>query len=175
MTVSGTGSRLYKQVPVRFACMLVVLSLSGSACEPAVGRGRRAWQSPASATPSEPAPPAPAPVFPNAVLMMSKVVVTLVQPRERNEPFYYEARFELKETGGRSGATILAVAISAGNGDVETTGPDCWRDVRVPPGGTLAYFDSGWELLGYCAPYAVSHVDAASFRLIVTFVDDDGR
>jgi len=108
--------------------------------------------------------------------MMSKVTVTRVPPAAPKEPIYYEARFELKETSGKSGATIRSVAISVGGGEVESTGPDCWGEVvRVPSGGTLTYFDSGWEDLSYCAPFAASRVEAEGFSVIVTFVDDDGR
>lgn len=159
---------------LRFICMLLVTAFASSACDPSSFGGTRAWRSPVLATPSEPPPPPPAPLPPDAVLTLSKVNVTVVP--DPPDGLFYEFRFELKETGGRSGATIRNVITSVDNGQSETTGPECWGDtMRVPPGGTLIDFDSGWTDLSYCAPWSYSSKEAARYTVSVRFADDEGR
>lgn len=90
----------------------------------------------------------------------------------------YVHRFQLVETTGNSGATLLDIAIVSPNGGpngTEHVGPGCWGpSLRVPPGGTLNTFNSdlglaGW--LGYCAEWAGS----PQFRLVVSYIGDGGQ
>ena len=91
--------------------------------------------------------------------------------------FGYEVRFLLRETGGRSGATVQRIAFYGPDGSDET-GPGCWRDsLRVPPGGVLDTFhtDAGQYWLAYCSPGSGGPVRTPSLSIVVTFTDDDGR
>ena len=133
-----------------------------------------------SATPSTPSPtPAPgAPPRTAAQLAIEDASVS-VQPLPSSAAFGYVARFALKETSGKSGATIQNVLVGDLKGGGENTGPSCWRDtLRVPAGGTLDIFytDAGQRRLGYCAP--VGYGDTSTPQVVVvrvSFVDDDGR
>jgi len=91
--------------------------------------------------------------------------------------FGYEVRFLLRETGGRSGATVQRVVVYGPSGSDET-GPGCWRDsLRVPPGGVLDTFhtDAGQYWLAYCSPGSGGVVRTPSLTITVRFADDDGR
>ena len=129
---------------------------------------------PAVATPTAgPLPNAPAP---NASLAIEQQFV-VVYPQRQGEPFGYEPRFQLRETNGRSGATLQNISVGY-NGGADNTGPSCWQDtLRVPPGGTLDMFytDAGQKWLSYCAPGSGGRTEAPQLRVIVTFTDDDGR
>ena len=100
-----------------------------------------------------------------------------LRPLPKGPAFEYEPRFQLRETGGKSGATIQNVFLGAVNGGGDNTGPVCWRDVlRVPPGGTLDtfYTDEGYKWLGYCGVWSNGSSETPTLQLIVTFTDDDG-
>ena len=135
---------------------------------------------PASLTPS-PLPAAAAPSVPASLPRASVVIEqlsVLVQRNQRGDPFLYEPRFRLRETGGQSGATIQNVAVIGMTGDSDNTGPSCWRDtLRVPPGGILEtfYTDAGVNGLSYCAPSSSGATETVVLRVVVTFTDDDGR
>jgi hypothetical protein len=99
-----------------------------------------------------------------------------VTPQENGSSFYI--RFQLKETGGTSGATILDVSVFDPGRTRNLTGPDCWRrTIRVPPGEILDtfYTDAGVRSLAYCAPEAFGTWERPDFGLTVTFTDDDGK
>ena len=121
-------------------------------------------------------PPPPAPMV-NAVLAVSNFTLTLVPPTPTNPDYYYNEKFLLTETSGKSGATIqniLSMAVGTTGGD--NTGPICWRDaIRVEPGKTNDTFDAGWDALGYCAPFTPSRTPLTGASIIVTFTDDEGH
>jgi hypothetical protein len=91
------------------------------------------------------------------------------------KPFFNQ-RFKLTETGGRSGATIQGIQSSVNGTVIHTTGADCWKTpIRVAPGATLDVFDAGSDSLGGCAPAFSGRTDATRFTIVVTFTDDDGQ
>ena len=90
--------------------------------------------------------------------------------------FGYAPRFLLRETSGRSGATVEHIVVSHQSG-ADAAGPSCWRDaLRVPAGGQLDTFHTeagaGWLL--YCAPGSGGPISRPELRVIVTFRDDNG-
>jgi hypothetical protein len=88
--------------------------------------------------------------------------------------FGFDPRFDLIETSGESGATVLTVTMSTVDGSDET-GQECWRDpIRVEPAGTVDVFDAGYDSLGYCAPDAAARSSSAAVTLTVKFKDDFG-
>ena len=90
--------------------------------------------------------------------------------------FGYGVRFLLRETGGRSGATIDRIVVYGPSGSDETN-PGCWRDsLRVPPEGELDtfYTDAGAAWLSYCGPGSGGHTGAPVLHIMVTFRDDNG-
>ena len=90
--------------------------------------------------------------------------------------FGYGVRFLLRETGGRSGATITRIVVYGPSGSDET-GPGCWQTpLRVPPLGTLDTFhtDEGANWLLYCGPGSGGTTASPSLYVIVTFADDVG-
>jgi hypothetical protein len=114
-------------------------------------------------------------VVPAASLSLSQVRASIgLAERNSGYKFEYQVRFDLAETGGRSGATIQNVETTVE--DSFNTGQACWRETfRVAPGGTLDVFDGGWNNLGYCAPGAASRTAADRVSVSVTFADDEGR
>jgi hypothetical protein len=131
-----------------------------------------------SATPSTPSP-TPAPVAPRTAAQLAIEDASVnVQPLPTGSAFGYDVRFALRETSGKSGATIQNVLVGDLKGGGDNTGPGCWRDsLRVPPGGTLDVFytDAGQRSLGYCAPWTSGDTPTPQVMVTVTFVDDDGR
>jgi hypothetical protein len=95
-----------------------------------------------------------------------------VAVRSNNRATWLEPRFRLRETGGKSGATIRQVDVVDRNGGGASTGGNCLQGMRVPPGGTVDtfYTDEGWDWLSYCAPSVNDPV-----RVVVQFADDEGR
>ena len=90
--------------------------------------------------------------------------------------FGYAVLFLLRETGGKSGATITRIVVYTLEGSDET-GPGCWRtELRVPPLGSLDtfYTDEGTNWLSYCEPGSGGTMAAPSLYVIVTFTDDFG-
>jgi hypothetical protein len=123
-----------------------------------------------------PIPPAPQPTASLAIEHTS-LIVRPCQPYCGTDVFVYEPRFQLRETSGKSGATIRYFAIGSPAGGVDNTGPDCWRiELRVLPGGTLDtfYSDEGWNWLGYCGVWGSGKNAAATVHVIVGFTDDNG-
>ena len=91
---------------------------------------------------------------------------------------WYEVRFQLRETGGKSGATVQNVLVLDPDGGGDNTGPGCWvTPLRVPPGGTLDAFDTheGTDWLRYCAVVRRGHrTPVLQLQVVVTFTDDQG-
>ena len=122
---------------------------------------------PQSATPQPPPPP-------------SSAVVTIESPFAIVSPdgarFGYAVRFLLRETDGRSGATIERIVVTGPSGSDEA-GPGCWRDsLRVPPKGELDtfYTDTGARWLGYCGPGSGGQTASPLLDVVVTYRDDNG-
>ena len=87
-------------------------------------------------------------------------------------------RFVLRETSGRSGATVKAVYTANDNGRVQVTDEGCWRQViRVDPGGTQHTFagevPDPADPYGSCSPYH-PFGPTSQLRVTVSFVDDAG-
>jgi hypothetical protein len=133
--------------------------------------------SPSAPLPLPPAPPAPKPTAVLAVEHTSLIVRPCPESCGTTK-FLYEPRFQLRETSGKSGATIQNLFVAdpvLGGGD--NTGPGCWRiALRVPPGGTLDtfYSDEGWNWLGYCGVWGGGTSATGAVSVVVTFTDDDG-
>jgi hypothetical protein len=112
-----------------------------------------------------PVPPAPQPAASLAIEQTSLIVRPNPQGDAFGEPFPYEPRFQLRETSGKSGATIQGFLV-----DGDNTGPGCWRTVlRVPPGGILDtfYSDEGWNWLGYCGVWGGGKSAAGTVHVVV--------
>ena len=94
-----------------------------------------------------------------------------VHPQPRGD-FWYEPRFRLRETGGKSGATIQQVGFAG-----EALGPDCLGSLRVPPGEILDTFHTGEvaETWGYCALFGGGSTESPELQLVVWFKNDGGR
>ena len=123
-----------------------------------------------------PVPPAPQPTASVAIEHTSLIVHPCPQGCG-TDLFLYEPRFQLRETSGRSGATIQNFFVGDVKGGGDNTGPSCWGlALRVPPGGTLDtfYSDEGWNWLGYCGVWGSGKSAAGTVRVAVTFTDDDG-
>jgi hypothetical protein len=133
--------------------------------------------SPSAPLPVPPAPPAPQPTA-SLVIEHTSLIVVPCPPGCGTDKFQYWPRFQLRETSGRSGATIQNLFVGdpvRGGGD--NTGPGCWGSaLRVPPGGTLDtfYSDEGWDWLGYCGVYGSGTSAVGALAVVVTFTDDDG-
>ena len=122
-------------------------------------------------SPAPPAPPAPQPTASLAIEHTSLVVQPCPQGCGTNA-FLYWPRFQLRETSGKSGATIQTFLVGG-----DRTGPDCWGPaLRVPAGGTLDtfYSDEGWKWLGYCGVWGSGKSAVATVHVSVTFADDNG-
>jgi hypothetical protein len=126
---------------------------------------------------SVPAPAPPTlPPLPSSTLAIEEISVTVHPPGKQGWTFGYEPRFQLRETSGKSGATLVKVEISSDAG-TEVTGPSCWGEMlRVPPGGTLDtfYSDVGARWLGYCGVWGGGRTQTPTVVITVTFTDDDG-
>jgi hypothetical protein len=107
------------------------------------------------------------------VLEDAKVIV-----HETGSYLDYEVRFQLRETGGKSGATILNVFVGLLNDGGDNFGPGCRLEPpRVPPGGTLDAFDTheGTDWLRYCAVVSRGYrAPVLQLQVVVTFTDDQG-
>ena len=91
--------------------------------------------------------------------------------------FGYDVRFLLRESAGRSGATVRGIVVYGPEGS-DGTGPSCWGDsLRVPSGGVLDtfYTDAGRYWLAYCSPGSGGVTRTPSLTISVTFADDEGR
>lgn len=120
-------------------------------------------------------PPAPPPSGPAAASLAVEDPFVLVTGG--GATYVYGVRFLLRETSGRSGATIERIVIR-GPAESDETGSTCWRTaVRVPPGGTLDtfYTDAGADWLLYCSPFNVGHTPAPALGVEITFHDDRGN
>ena len=133
-------------------------ALFGSiACVSACDSATRSTPIPVPPTAPSPPPRAPVPDPARATLEVFNFNVTEVGPRSGQGGYGYYVKFWLKETSGMSGATVLRIASTVNGAANDITGDGCWRErIRVEPGGTLDVFDSGWDALSYCAPYASS-------------------
>ena len=90
--------------------------------------------------------------------------------------FGFAVRFLLRETGGKSGATITRIVVYGPDGS-DQTGQACWGPaLRVPPLGSLDtfYTDEGANWLLYCGPGIADKTAAPLLYVIVTFTDDFG-
>ena len=88
----------------------------------------------------------------------------------------YGVRFLIRETGGRSGATIEEVTAHGLFGS-EPTGPSCWGPpLRVAPLGSLdtLYTEEGYRWLSYCAPGALGFTATPALHVVLRFKDDEG-
>ena len=126
--------------------------------------------------------PSPTPLPPPSPPTAAAVVIEdawagVRWPNDLDKSFGFGPRFLLRETGGKSGATLLRIVVSGPNGTDETD-PGCWGPtLRVPPGGTLDtfYTDAGFKWLLYCAPGTGGSHMVSQVGLSVTFADDEGR
>src|SRR5262245_33487120 len=85
--------------------------------------------------------------------------------------FLYEPRFLLRETTGKSGATIRDIYVEYSR-ETDHTWIGCWGKLRVPPGGTLDtfYTEAGARELSYCFPDASGNTEIPPvLRLVVSF------
>ena len=111
-----------------------------------------------------------------ATLEVFNFNVTEVGPRSGQRGYVYNIRFWLKETSGRSGATIVSIASGVDGVGTDIADAGCWRErIRVGPGGTLDIFDKGWDGLSYCAPITGSSIPAQSVGILIEYIDDEGR
>jgi len=118
--------------------------------------------------------PVPRPTNPSSALVTIENAFAIVSPD--GSRFGYGVRFLLRETGGRSGATIDRVVVYGPSGSDETD-PGCWRaSLRVPPEGELDtfYTDAGAAWLSYCGPGSGGHTASPVLHIVVTFRDDKG-
>jgi len=121
--------------------------------------------------------PTPTPSSSAASVVIEDAWATVRRPTATDRNYGFGTRFLLRETSGKSGATILSVVVSSPNGSDET-GPGCWLEtLRVPPGATLDIFytDEGARWLVYCAPGTGERTAVSQVGLIVSFADDEGR
>ena len=90
----------------------------------------------------------------SAVLAIEDPFV-IVRSSRLSARFEVEVRFLLRETGGKSGATIRSIFLGDGRGGGEMRDGICTDGLRVPAGGVLHtfYTDEGFESLGYCSTY----------------------
>jgi hypothetical protein len=99
---------------------------------------------------------------------------TIVHPM--GSIFGYEVRFLIRETGGKSGATINQITVY-GPDSSDITNAGCWRDAqRVAPLGKLDtfYTDLGSKWLAYCGPGSAGKTPSPSLDVTLTFTDDAG-
>lgn len=125
-------------------------------------------------------PPPPSPPAPAAVLAIERLTIRESPPTDRHPFYFYDVRFQLRETSGASGAIIRNVFYGDLSGSGYNVEPGCWRhDLRVQPGRTIDtfYTDEGVEVLAdhYCWPGTSSPTPLAHLQVVVSFTDDDGR
>ena len=154
--------------------LIAVLLVAASACVFAACAGSPSPSAPSVSTPPAVTPArAPAPTS-NAILAISGYTVT-IRPDEHGL-LYFNQKFTLLETGGKSGATIQKITSSVDGQVTDDTGPSCWRQpIRVAAGAILDTFDTGWDSLSYCAPFATGRTVPARLGVAVSFTDDDGH
>ena len=153
--------------------LLFVAALGGisSACARSASPSMPSVVAPSPVPPAPAPPPAPAS---NAILAISGYTVT-VWP-DAYGLLYFNEKFTLVETGGKSGATIQKITSSVDGRVTDDTGPGCWvQPIHVAPGGTLDAFDAGWDSLSYCAPWGTGRTLPARVGVVVTYTDDDGH
>jgi hypothetical protein len=82
------------------------------------------------------------------------------------------ASYELTETSGQSGATLVSVLFEESGGHRDFLDAWCWGDapIRIAPAGTL-----DGRTLGYCQPTIATESPGTSATLTVTYRSDDGR
>lgn len=132
--------------------------------------------------PTTPAPPAmPPPALPSFDASLSSASIVIEDAFAKVHPdgnrFGYEVRFLLRETSGRSAATITEVTVYGPEGS-DITGPGCWREtVQVKAGGSLDLFhtDAGQRHLVYCAPGSGGQTRTPNLTVAVSFVDANGQ
>ncbi len=119
-----------------------------------------------------PPPPTVSSALASVVLENAKVIV-----HKTEGGFGYDVRFQVRETGGKSGGTVQNVFVQNPDGGGDNTGPGCWvTPLRVPPSGILDtfYTDEGSRWLSYCAPASGGNSAMPVLRITVTFTDDQG-
>jgi hypothetical protein len=81
------------------------------------------------------------------------------------------ASFELTETSGQNGATLVSVLFEESGGHSDFLDAWCWGDapIRIAPAGTL-----DGRTLGYCQPTIATESPGTSATLTVTYRSDDG-
>ena len=102
---------------------------------------------------------------------------------EPGSHYLYQVRLLVRESSGRSGATVKAITVynpnhAAGETYSQVTSESCWRDtLRAPAGGTLDVFytDSGANWLSYCYAGIGAAPGVSRLSVEVTFTDDDGH
>ena len=137
--------------------------------------------------------PIPAPTAPSSPVTLASVSIDdayairgpecTTQGCPSGRHYFYDVRFLVRESGGKSGARIYTVFVNnphpgPGESASDTFGDGCWRDpIRVPPGGTLDtfYSDKGVKSLSYCGVFVVAAPELSSLELEVHFVDDEGK
>jgi hypothetical protein len=134
--------------------------------------------------------PSPPPSGPTSASLRIENFSVIVKPSRMNgraEPvavtdgwFSLEVRFLLRETGGKSGATVNDFFVEHGvlGGGAWFGGP-CGGGFRVPPGDVYDTLntDDGFASWGYCAPYLGVEKLGEEYPLFLTvyFEDDEGN
>jgi hypothetical protein len=126
-----------------------------------------------------PPPPPPPPWQSVAQLAIEDFSVVILAPTPWKTYYSYEPRFLLRETSGKSAATLQEIKVTATPGFSEVTGPRCVGPMHVPAGGTLDLFytDANLAGLAYCSPFPSGTGnldDARQIEVVVTFTDDAG-
>jgi|SRR5581483_1647349 len=103
------------------------------------------------------------PATPSAALSISSFTATLTSSGSTN---VYQVAFQLKETGGKAGATINTIRLSLGNGGSGNADPTA--PTKISAGGTL---DSGTITL----TDSITGQVATQITVTVTFTDDGGH
>ena len=148
---------------------VVMLGLFVNACG---GGGTSTAPTTAStiALPSDPLGPAPA-----FALSVSRFTVQLFG-REGQDVYQYEpVELVLSETGGKSGAALLRISVTAspssGEPEQDCTSADTGRGVVIGAGETIDLK----KVMGYCMPYFVTRSLVSQVAFTATFADDAGR
>jgi hypothetical protein len=124
------------------------------------------------------------PIGPSTTVFVSPTPVAVVTVSgffvttrfDRSGGLFFNPRFQLTETSGKSGATIQHIQSSVNGVVTHNTGSECWTaPIRIRPGATLDPFDSGSANLGSCAPSFAGRTDATQVKVVVAFTDDEGR
>ena len=144
-------------------------------------------QSPTSPFSGAPSPtPTPAPTAPASSASLASLAIedAFAIANVVNGRYVYEVRFLLRETGGKSGATVKETVVinpnvlpSGYSTYSQAQGESCWiEELRVPPGGMLDIFytDAGSKWLSYCWVGVDAPPNVPNLRLEVHFKDDGG-